>query len=340
MATVNHAFSPKEFQVWIISDATNAGTSGIHKDNMYQLDVDSVSMPSLNVNQVLDVRSGIGRTLKDEDFFQDNVLRVTELSISGNMHLDAGHKLLLQNVCNDVAGDASVATGFSPASQLYGSTVTNGASSLTVVIRSSDHTNQRSLEMPGMVVTNFALSADAGEEGGRYKFSATLQSGVKPDLNESVDDTGGGDDEPLAGNNVYANTTNVFMSSASGLKVFNTDVVMQSFTATIDSPAVFSGVTSTGYELVSRGAETAVTVDTQIKYDGNTKGFINSFDTQTAPLSGNMFVMINNDAYGIDVQNGVFTNVAYAEGDIMMLDCSIKAVDDGVDHLITFDITS
>ena len=331
MATVNHAFSPKEFQVWIASDSTNAGTSGISASAMYQLDVDSASMPSLNVNQVLDVRSGVGRTLKDEDFFQDNTLRVTELSLSGNMHLDAGHKLLMQNVCNDVSGDASVGTGFTPASQLYGSAITNSASSLTVVIKSSDHTNQRSLEISGLVVTNFALSADAGEEGGRYKFSATLQSGVKPDLNES---------STASGNNVYANTTNVFMSSASGLKVFNTDVVMQSFTATIDSPAVFSGVTSTGYELVTRGAETAVTVDTQVKYDGNTKGFINSFDTQTAPLSGNMFVMTNNNAYGIDVQNGVFTNVVYAEGDVMMLDCSIKSVDDGTDALITFDISA
>jgi hypothetical protein len=334
MATVNHAFSPKEFQVWIASDSTNAGTSGISASAMYQLDVDSASMPSLNVNQVLDVRSGVGRTLKDEDFFQDNTLRVTELAISGNMHLDTGHKLLMQNVCNDVSGDASVATGFTPASQLYGSAVTNTASSLTVVIKSSDHSNQRSLEIPGLVVTNFALSADAGEEGGRYKFSATLQSGVKPDLNES---------STASGNNVYANTTNVFMSSASGLKVYNTDVVMQSFTATIDSPAVFSGVTSTGYELVTRGAETAVTVDTQVKYDGNTKAFINTFDTQTAPRTGssaNVFVMTNNNAYGIDVQNGVFTNVAYAEGDVMMLDCSIKSVDDGTDALITFDISA
>jgi len=333
---VSHAFSPKEFQVWIASDATDAGISGIHASNMYQLDIDSASMPSLNVNQVLDVRSGVGRTLKDEDFFQDNTLRVTELSISGNMHLDAGHQLLLQNICNDVSGDASIATGFVPASQLYGTgnNVANSASSLTVVIKSSDHSNQRSLEMSGMVVTNFVLSADAGEEGGRYKFSATLQSGVKPDLNEST---------VSAGSNVYANTTNVFMSSASGLKVYNTDVVMQSFSATIDSPAVFSGVTSSGYELVTRGAETAVTVDTQIKYDGNTKEFINTFDTQTAPRTGsnaNVFVMVNDNAYGIDVQNGVFTNVAYAEADIMMLDCSIKAVDDGADPLITFDITS
>ena len=36
---------------------------------MYQLDVDSVGMPSLNVNR-LDVRSGAGRTFKDEDFFK------------------------------------------------------------------------------------------------------------------------------------------------------------------------------------------------------------------------------------------------------------------------------
>ena len=162
MALVSHAFSPKEFQVWIISDATNAGSTGIHASNMYQLDVDSVGMPTLNVNQVLDVRSGVGRTLKDEDVFQDNILRVVELSISGAMHNDAGHKLLLQNICNDVSGDIAVASGFSPASQLYGSAVTNSASSLTVVVKSSDHTNQRSLEMAGMVVTNFSISADSG----------------------------------------------------------------------------------------------------------------------------------------------------------------------------------
>lgn len=331
MAIAAHAFSPKEFQVWIGSDATNAGSTGIHASNMYQLDVDSVSMPSLNVNQVLDVRSGVGRTLKDEDVFQDNVLRTVEISLSGTIHIDGGHQLLLQNICNDVSGDPAVASGFAPASQLYGSAVTNAASSLTVVIKPSDHTNQRSLEMAGMVVTSFSLSADTGTEGGRYKFSATLQSGVKPDLNES---------STAAGNNVYANTTTCSLNDASGIKVLNTDVILQSFTATVESPAVFSGFSSTGYQGVHRGAEIAVTADATVKYDGNTKGFIHSFDTQTAATSGNMFVVVNNNAYGLDVQNGVFTDVVYNEGDIMMLDCSIKSVDDGTDALITFDTTS
>jgi hypothetical protein len=62
MAIVSNAFSPKEFQVWIETETT-AGDTAIHASNMHQLDVDSVSMPSLNVNQVLDVRSGAGRTL-------------------------------------------------------------------------------------------------------------------------------------------------------------------------------------------------------------------------------------------------------------------------------------
>ena len=51
-----------------------------------------------------------------------------------------------------------------------------------------------------------------------------------------------------------------------------------------------------------------------------------------------MFKIVNDNAFGMEVRNGVFTNVAYNEGDIMMLDCSIKSVDDGTDDLITFDL--
>ena len=69
MATSAHTFSPKEFRCFVISDATNAGATGIHSSNMQQLDVDSISFPSLNVTQSMDVKSGVGATFKDEDFF-------------------------------------------------------------------------------------------------------------------------------------------------------------------------------------------------------------------------------------------------------------------------------
>jgi hypothetical protein len=338
MAIVSNAFSPKEFQVWIETETT-AGDTAIHASNMHQLDVDSVSMPSLNVNQVLDVRSGAGRTLKIEDFFQDNKLRILELSLSGTLHKDVGHELLLRNICADAttSGDVSIASGFVGATEIYGSSLTTAQSTLTVVIKSSEHSNQRSLELPGMLVTNLAISADTGTEGGRYKFSATLQSGRVPDLNEST---------VLAGSNAYANTTDKFLSTASASHIFGTDVILQNFTTTIDSPAVFTGFKTTGYQGIARGTETAVTVDATAKYDGNTKGFIHSFDTQTAAFSGDhtadpatyMFKIVNDNAFGMEIRNGVFTNVAYNEGDIMMLDCSIKSVDDGTDDLITFDL--
>jgi len=329
MATVAHAFSPKEWKVGVVTDATNAGATGIGS-TLYQLDVDSVGFPSLNVNQKLDVRSGASRTFKDEDFFQDNVMRAVEISLSGTLHNDAGHKLLAQNICNDVSGDIAVASGFTASSQTYGSAVTNTASSLTLVMQPSDVSNQQGLEFFGCVVTAFSITAEGSADGGQYKWSATLQTGKKPDLASTASPT----------ITAYANTTIPLLSSSSGHKVFNVDVILSSFTASIESPAVFTGVASDGYQVVSRGAEINVTADAQVKYDGNTKGFVSSFDTQSSALSGNMLVITNNNAFGVDMQNGVFTNVALAEGDLMMLDCSIKSVDDGSDALITFDVSS
>ncbi len=329
MATVAHAFSPKEWKVGIVSDATNAGATGIGS-TMNQLDVDSIGFPSLNATQKLDVRSGVGRTFKDEDFFQDSILRTVEISLSGTLHNDAGHKLLLQNICNDASGDIAVATGFTAASQKYGAAVDSAISSLTLVMQPSDVSNQQGLEFFGCVVTAFSITAEGGADGGQYKWSATLQTGKKPDLASTAAPT----------ISAYANTDIPLLSSSSGHKVFNVDVILSSFTASLENSAVFTGVASDGYEVVSRGAEIAVSVETQVKYDGNTKGFVNSFDTQSAALSGNMFVITNNNAFGIDVQNGVFTNVALAEGDLMMLDCAIKSVDDGTDALITFDVSS
>ena len=338
--SVAHAFSPKEFQVWVISDTSSeAGTSGIHASNMYQLDVDSVGFPSLNVNQVMDVRNGVGATLKDEDFFQDNKMRVVELSLSGTLHDDVGHRLLLANICGAAQADdtnQTIASGHKIVAQKYGAAVTNNASSLTVIIRPSDHTNQRSLEMAGCVVTNFAISADAGTEGGRYKFSATLQTGKVPDLNESAVDSG----EPTAGGTGYLNSTIASLTTASDFTVYGISTVMNSFTTTIDYPAVFTGVSSTGYEVVSRGAECAVTHDCQVKYDGETKTLVHTFDTQSSALAENSFILTNNGKFGIDTANAILTNVAYSEGDIMMLDVSMKAVDDGTDELLIVDLSN
>ena len=335
MANVAHAFSPKEWTCFVISDATNAGSTGLHATNMYQLDVDSVSYPSLNVTQTLDVRSGVGATLKDEDFFQDRTMRVVELSLSGTLHDDVGHRLLIANICGAAQADdtnQTIASGHKIVSQRYTEAVTNNASSLTIAINPSDVSNQRGMEFFGCVVTNFTITADSGTEGGRYKWSATLQTGRIPDLDSQTLVN-------VSGSNNYANTTGTTLSSASGVKLYGVDAVLNNFTTTIDYPAVFTGITSSGYEVVSRAAECSVTHDCQVKYDGNTKDMISNFDGQTAAKEENTFIVVNDGKFGIDTANGVLTNVGYSEGDIMMLDVSIKAVDDGTDELLLIDLS-
>ena len=335
MANVAHAFSPKEWTCFVISDATNAGTTGLHATNMYQLDVDSVSYPSLNVTQTLDVRSGVGATLKDEDFFQDRTMRVVELSLSGTLHDDVGHRLLIANICGAAQADdtnQTIASGHKILAQRYSEAVTNNASSLTIQINPSDVTNQRAMEFFGCVVTNFTISADTGTEGGRYKWSCTLQTGKIPDLDSQTLIN-------VAGSNNYANTTDTTLASASGVKLYGVDAVLNSFTTTIDYPAVFSGITSTGYEVVSRSAECSVTHDCQVKYDGNTKDMISNFDGQVAAKAEESFIIVNNGNFGVDTANAVLTNVGLSEGDIMMLDCSLKAVDDGTDELLVVDLS-
>jgi hypothetical protein len=331
------AFSPKEYTLWIANEAT-AGTSALHASNMYQLDVDSVGFPSLNLNQKMDVRTGLGRTLKDEDFFQDNKLRVTELSISGTLHNDAGHLALLRNVCTSNSGNITVASGYQPPSVKYGSSNTTSGDTFTIVMKSVDPTvgagvaldDNRNFVLAGCVCTNFAITADTGTDGGQYKFSATIQTGYLPNLNDTTA-------RNAIGSNVYAVDTFASLSTSSGHEVLNTSVVMGSFTCTIDNPAVFVGATANGFDVVNRGSEISVTVDTQVKLDDETKTLVSAFDTQTAFNGTDTFVIVNDDKFGIDIDDGIVTNAALSEGDIMMLDLSLKAVDAGA-ALVTIDV--
>ena len=96
----NAVFSPRDFKAWVIEETTT-GTAPTLTSGLYQLDVDSVSFPSLNVNQVTSVRSQTGRVAHIDDFFQDNDYRAVEVSLSGTWHKDGGHVMLAQSVCSN-----------------------------------------------------------------------------------------------------------------------------------------------------------------------------------------------------------------------------------------------
>ena len=333
MAISTAAHSPKEFQ-FLIAEQDVFGTFETSND-MHALDVDSVGTPSLNPTQVLDVRNG-SRVLQKEDFFQDVRASVKEISVSGTATLNA-LDMLLENITGEAETSASSIYSFASnqatTSVGIGSTGQTGTL-LSIVIKSAFGTNA-DLAFKDCVCTSLTLSGDTGTEGGRIKFSATFQTGsTVEDLTDAATtaDTG------------FAASENRFMTNfvAAYRQIYGVaDLVMSSFSLTLENPAVFSGVTSAGYEVISRSGEFSVTLDATIKYDDKTEDLFEKFNNQTQEgATGSQATLLNHqsglaaDNFGISIPKTILTNVAFNEGDVMMLDVSVKGVGDGSNPLV------
>ena len=327
----NAVFSPRDFKAWIIEEAT-PGTAPTITSGLYQLDVDSVAFPSLTPNQVLDVRSRTGRVLHKSDFFQDNEMMAVELSLSGTYHNDGGLSLLLHNVCANTMNaasiaDATVAATATGVSGKYGTA--QGDATFTLVLAPPDSTDGYNTLLTGCQCTSFSISADAGTEGGLYKWSANISTGFNPTTNDATTEAG----------TAYGSGL-ISIRGLGDKTVGGASTILSSFGVTVESPAVYSGVSATGYEAFSRGSEISITSEATVKYDSATRGFYHTFNTQTAATEGSMFTMTQSTATkcSIDMPDAVFTDVTFNEGDIMMLDVSMKAVSDGSSALITFNL--
>ena len=328
----NAAFSPKDFKAWIIKEAT-PGTKPTITSGLHQLDVDSVAFPSLNVNQVLDVRTQAGRILDKGDFFQDNLYKTTEVSLSGTFHNDAGHRQLMQSVTGNTlatsAADVNLGYAATGISGKYG--VAQADATFTLVLASPDTADGYNILMTGCMCTNFVITADMGTDGGVYKWSATISSGFKPTLENAEIEAG----------TAYTGA----LISIDGLSVKSvysiTTAVLSSFSIAIDAPAVYAGTASTGYAAFGRGAELAVTSAAQIKYDSATRGLVQDFAEQGVTVdTAGAFTMTQSSATDCSIQmaTGVLTNVSLVEGDIMMMDVELKGVSNGSGNVLTFEL--
>jgi len=326
---IGAAFSPKDFKAWVVEETktgNNAGAldSPVITSGLFQLDVDSVAFPSIAPNQVIDKRTNAlaGRVFHSLDFYQDNTLRPTEVSLSGTFRNNAGMAILLQSVTgtdlNGAPANVSIPYNSTCQSGKYGETEDN--KTFTLVLAPPDTTDGYNIIMVGCLCTNFSISADAGSDGGLYKWSASISSGQKPITNNTATE---------AGTAVYTAASPISISTLTGATTVNSiaSTIMSNFNVTIDSPAVYTGVGANGFAHFSRGAETSVTATTQIKYDSTTRPIINNFNTQTENDDALMLVLTQATAAhcSIAIQSGVLTSAALSEGDIMMIDIEIKA---------------
>lgn len=334
MAISTASYSSSAFKI-AIAEQDVFGTITAAGGNLYHaLDVDSISSPSLNLNQTMDVRSG-SRVLQTTDFFHTKVGAIAEISVSGTA-TTAALDMLLENMMSEAEGSASGVYSFlsDASAQSVGSGDSSQAGTLLSIAMISPISNM-DLGFKDCVVTALSLSGDAGTEGGRIKFSATFKTGSAVDATQAT--TVGAVDTAFT-----AATENYTMNSwVAGYRqlVGVPDLVMSSFSLSLSNDANFLGLVSTGFETISRAGEFSATLDATIKYDDKCQAFFENFkDQETGASEG--ATLLNHQAaladanFGISIPASVITNVAFNEQAMMMMDVSIKATGGGSTALV------
>tara|TARA_Y100000310_G_scaffold334462_1_gene414317 strand:+ start:642 stop:1661 length:1020 start_codon:yes stop_codon:yes gene_type:complete len=327
MAIHVDAFSPKQF-MFLVAEQDDFGTvEPAGGQNYLHLDVDSVGTPSFNINQVIEPRTG-SRVLQATDFFQDKLAKVIEISVSGTANIETLDKLLTH-----ITGDTS--SPYAVASNIEGQSFTSATADQTdIQILSCVYRSPLSgtdLSFKDCFCTSLSISGDMGTEGGRLKFSATFKTGSVPaDLSDGQTSI----DTAISADATHVMSMNPW--SAANRKVAGiANVLCNSFTFNIENDCVFSGPTSTGYESVARVGEFSATADFNIKYDTNTEVLFANFHDQTGGATEGITQMGAGDdtpsdgEFEFQMASSIITNVGYAEGDIMGLDVSVKAVGAG-----------
>ena len=330
MAISTASYSSSAFKI-AIAEQDAFGTITPSGGNAYHaLDVDSISSPSLNLNQVMDVRSG-SRVLQTTDFFHTKVGAIAEISVSGTATTNA-LDILLENMMGEAEGSASGVYSFlsNASAQSVGAGDSSQAGTL-ISISVISPISAMDLGFKDCVVTALSLSGEAGNEGGRIKFSATFKTGSAVDATQ-VTGVGAVDTAFTAASENY--TMNSWTAGYRQL-VGVADLVMSSFTLNLTNDANFLGLVSTGFETISRAGEFSATLDATVKYDDKVQAFFENFQDQVTGASEGA-TLLNNDssltdgAFGISMPASVMTNVAFNEQAMMMMDVSVKAIGAGV----------
>ena len=328
MAVDGNAYSPKQFS-FLIAEQDDWGTlnedSGGSPDNAWlAVDVDSVGSPSLNLNQVLEHRTG-SRVLQATDFFQDNKTKVMEISVSGTLTTEVAD-LLLSNFTGDTSSPYSIASNIGSVTFTSATTGQTGNQILSICYKSPSSGN--ALAFKDCFCTSLSLNGDAGTEGGRIKFSATFKTGSLPaDLTNSDVAI----DTAISSNNYYMSAWDADDRIVAGIA----NCLVNSFTLNLENDVTFAGATSTGYEVATKVGEVSATADFNIKYDANTDVLFENFHDQVTGASEGATLMATDTTpsdgeFEFKFASSVITNVALSEGDMMMLDVSVKAVGAGI----------
>lgn len=327
MAINEKAYSPKQFS-FLVAEQDDWGTinpdsSGSPDNAWLAVDVDGIGSPSLNLNQTLDVRNG-SRVLQATDFFQDNKGKIIEVSVSGTATTEVLDLLLGNITQGDTVPYAITSAG---AVQNMTNATENQTANQLLSICYKTPASGHAIGLKDCFCTAISFNGDSGTEGGRVKFSATFKTGSLPILNQADVAI----DTAISSNNYYMSNWDADDRIVAGIA----NCLVSTFTLNIENDVSFAGVTATGFESASRVGEVVATADFTVKYDDNTDVLFENFHDQVTGASEGATLM-GTDATPSDGEfefkfsNSVMTSVGFNEGDMMMLDVSVKAVGAGI----------
>ena len=326
MADLAEGFRPKQLQLAIAAEADGIG-GGEATDADYKfINIDSIEFPSLNPQQVLDVRHGAGRTMKAVDMFLSNKLTVKEISFSGIADATI-LPMLLSNITTDASSAYEIAFNYAGIDLSYGDSVSDNTKTFAVVVVTPEAAQQ--MYFKGCFLTSLTISGDVGEEAGRLKISGTFKSGCIPALNDT---------SIVPTHDRASFNTNYFMTDYGDSGSTNavttiagiSDPVMKSFSLTIENDVVMSGYDTSGnFQQMHRGIpEVAVTFDAVVKHDGDTDNLIQTFGEQSTSTVANTLTAEDGVTRNVDISlpTCIITDVSFSEEDAMFLSVSSKAV--------------
>ena len=314
-------YAPSEFKLALKAEST-IGTANVSSMNL--INVDSVSLPALNPTQVLDVRSGTGRTAKAEDAFVTEKGTTKEISFSGTADSTV-LPLLLQNITTTAVGSSpasyDVAYNYTPPElETDDSSSITIRDTVTVAVVSPEAGNDQSIRFPGCCLTALSLTGDMGTESGRIKMSGTFKTGYPPAYAQNIPTS-----MTAHGSTYYYLTDFHTTRTIAGV----TDCVIASWTLNLENDAIYlgyDGATAIPQSIVRAIPELAVSQDFSLKYDDNTAGMhvIWKAGSNAAIELSNHGTWSSASTVGVNAANGRITSVSWSEAAAMFVDMSIK----------------
>ena len=315
-------YSPSQFKMSIKAETT-IGTAIVSSMNL--LNIDAVTFPTIAPTQVLDVRSGDGRTAKVADAYISEKHTIKEISFSGYAD-QTTLPILLQAITTTAVGSSpasyDVAFNYTPPELQIGASASTNTKTFSVAFISPEAGDDHSIIFKGCVLSSLSLSMDMGSESGRVTMSGTFLTASTPSYGQSAPTSM----TAFSANNYFLTDMHTTRKVA-GIS----NCVISSLTLNIENPRNFlgfNGSTAEPESIISAVPEINISLDASIKYDDNTAGLASTFKAGTSVASelSNHGTWSSASTFGIKIDYGKITSLAMSENSAMFHDVSIKAM--------------